>query len=875
MKAWHALSVEETREELAKDTQKYGPNELEEIETTRWYTMLARQFTNILILVLILATVLSFFIGDVVDALAILAIIIFNGLLGFVQEWKAETAIKNLKKILSPKCYIIQDDEKKEVDVKDLKPGDCVFLEAGNVVPADIRLSKSINLMINEASLTGESTSISKQTEAVSEQTPLANRKNMAYMGTHVVNGHGRGFVVAIGMDTEFGRIAELTGEIEESKTQLQKQLSVLGRQFGILALAASAVITLLGIMANRDILQMLMTGISLAVSAIPEGLPAVVTIALALGVRAMAKKKALMRRLQAAEALGVVSIICTDKTGTLTKNEMKIEKIWLPDRTIEITGVGYELEGDFKENQKTIDPSSQSDLMALLNTGLKCNHAKINKEKDRFKVEGSPDEAALIAAAVKSGLNQEHKGNITSEFTFDSNRKRMSVIEESKDERVVHVKGAPEVILKLSSHVLIADKKEKLNEKSQKKIEKAYIDFAEQGLRTLALARKTLSKDEVIDIDKAETDLTFLGIAGLLDPPRKAVPDALKKAKAAGIKIIMITGDSPLTAKAIAGQIGLKIEKTLTSSDLQDLSDEQLASLLKKEVLFARTIPKDKFRIVKLLQAQGDLVAMTGDGVNDTPALKQADIGIAMGIRGTDVARSVADIVLSDDNFASIIAAVEEGRRQYDNIRKFVLFLTSSNIGEMLAILINMIAGGPLILIPIQILWINLVTDSASAVSLSIEQAEKDIMERKPRKPEQPIITRLSFFLLGLFGSYIGIMTFILYQFYLNQSQALANTVAFTALVFMSNLHALNFRNLQNPIADIGWFSNKWLLIAILAMLSLQVLAIYLPWLQMILHTVPLSLFEWPVIILAALPLFLIPEFYKWLRKKDDTPTA
>ncbi|WP_133129994.1 cation-translocating P-type ATPase [Legionella yabuuchiae] len=869
MKAWHTKSVEETQKILEESTKDYGPNELQKIKSTRWYTMLARQFFNILILILVLATLLSFFLGDIIDAIAILTIVIFNGFLGFIQEWKAETAIKELQEMLSPQCTVIQNGEETVVDAKTLKPGDCVLLHSGDVVPADIRLTDSANLTINEAALTGESAPIAKNTKPLPEDTSLTERKNMAFMGTHVVSGRGRGLVVEIGMQTQFGRIAELTEQVSETQTRLQKELSILGRQFGIIALVISAIVVIVGIIGGRDIMKMFMTGISLAVSAIPEGLPAVVTIALALGVRAMARKKALLRKLQAAETLGAVSIICTDKTGTLTKNKMNVQKIWQADATYNIQGTGYEPSGTFEQDNEEIDPHSNNDLMALIETARTCNNARIKEKENTWEAVGSPDEAALMVMAMKAGLKQEPESEIIREFSFDSNRKRMSVIAKHNSNQVVYVKGAPEVILSLSTTYLIDGESKELTKDQRNTIEDAYIKLAEDGLRTLALARKTTGTEKELTVEEAESELTFLGCVGLVDPPRPEVLEAIKKAKRAGIKVMMITGDSPITAKAIAKEIGLKVENTLTSNDVKELNDEELSDLLQTQILFARTVPEDKLRIVKLLQSKDQLAAMTGDGVNDAPALKQADIGIAMGIRGTDVAKSVADIVLTDDNFASIIAAVQEGRRQYANIQKFVLFLASSNMGEVLAILINIFMGGPLIMVPIQILWINLVTDSATAISLSVEQPETDIMEHPPRKINQPILNWNSLLLLVFFGSYIGITAYVLYAFYLRESYELANTVAFTAIAIMANIHALNFRNLQRPIAEIGWCSNPWLLLAIGSMAALQLLAVYLPGLQTILHTTALSWRDWAIITLSALPLFLIPEGIKWLRGK------
>lgn len=867
MEPWHTLTVEETRKTLLSLPSHPGLNRIEEFEKVQWLKILARQFTNLLILVLLIAIFLSLFLGDIVDALAILAIVIFNGILGFIQEWKAETAIKKLKAMLSPRCRIIREGKELEIYTEKLMLGDCVILKAGNAVPADIRLTYVTNLMTDEAALTGESAPISKITDSLPEETPLANRCNMAFMGTHIVNGHGKGLVVAIGMNTEFGLIAKLTGEIIETKTRLQQQLATLSKQFGSLALLVSITVIILGIFGGKNIFTMLMTGISLAVAAIPEGLPAVVTITLAIGTVTMAHKKALLRRLEAAETLGAVSVICTDKTGTLTKNEMTVQKIWVPEGEINISGSGYNPTGSFYINGKMFDPQSHPDLIACLETGTKCNHANIKKEDGDWKAFGSPDEAALIVASVKTGIKEISNFEVITEFSFNSERKRMSIVERKNQHQIVHTKGAPEVMLNRCSYILLNGEVVGLTEQLRDCIVKAYTKFAKEGLRNLILAKKVIPINITVTEQNAETELIFLGIVGLFDPPRPEVPDALIKAKNAGIKVIMITGDSPLTAKSIANKIGLHIEKTVTSHDIETMSDEVLSELLKGDILFARTIPKDKFRIVQLLQNNNQLVAMTGDGVNDAPALKQADVGIAMGIRGTDVAKSAADIVLSDDNFSSIVSAIQEGRRQYANIRKFVLFLTSSNIGEILAILLNISIGGSLILLPVQILWINLVTDSATAISLSVEQEEKNLMHERPRQINEPILNNKSFLFLIIFGLYIGGMTLTLYLFYLNQSYALANTVAFTALVVMVNIHVLNFRNLHGPITEIGWFSNKWIMLAIISMIFLQIIAIYTPGLQEVLHTVPLTLKEWGIIILSSLPIFIIPDIYKSFR--------
>lgn len=853
-------------EAQARLTQ-YGQNKLAEEKAVHWPRVFLRQFTNFLILILVVAAVLSYFLGDLIDTIAILAIIVLNGTLSFVQEWKAETALKSLKNMLSPHCKVIRDGVMQDIDTMFLVPGDIVLLDSGGSVPADLRLIDAVNLKTDEAALTGESTPVDKDTRAVPADAHITERTCMAWMGTHIVNGRGQGVVTATGMDTEFGRIAGLTGEIQETETRLQRQLALLAKQLTLLVIAVTTIVIVAGWLGGRPLLQMIMAGISLAVAAVPEGLPAVVTITLALGMRVMAKRKALLRHLQTAETLGATSVICTDKTGTLTKNEMTIQKLWLGSGEISVSGVGYEPIGDFSKDGQPITPQDDPDLKILLETGRVCNHARITKTQTGWSAVGSPTEAAFITIAEKAGI-EDGDNNIFCEFSFNSTRKRMSVVEQCRDALCVHIKGAPEVLLGRADRVLINGEERPLDEEMRQRIIHAYTGFANEGLRTLALARKTLPPSGDIDEQQAESGLVFLGVAGIIDPPRPEAQDAIRNTNKAGIRVIMITGDSPDTAQAVARQIGLHVDKAITGAALREMSDTEMLDALKQDVLFARAVPEDKFRIVKLLQSQDQLVAMTGDGVNDAPALKQADIGIAMGIRGTDVAKGASDMVLSDDNFASIVNAVKEGRRQYANIRKFVNYLTTHNFGETIAIFINILTGSPLILLPVQILWVNLVTDSIAALSLSVEKAEDNIMDKPPRDVNQPILDKTSLTLLLVFGSYAALATLGVYHIYLEHSSyALANTLAFTTMVVLSNVGVLNFRSFDKPAHIIGWFSNLWLLAAILLMLLLQLAAVYLPALQTALDTVPLGLQEWGVIAAVALPMVLCSEIYKTLK--------
>ena len=840
----------------------YGYNELKRINKTPWYIIFLRQFTDVLILILFAAAAISLVIGEIGDAITILVIIVLNGILGFVQEFKAENAIEALKKMLHPTCKVLRDSKEKIIDAKLLVPGDIVLLETGDKIPADLRLIESYNLKVDEASLTGESEPVAKDTLTL----------NMAWMGTSVVNGRGMGLVVATGMNTQFGKIASMTQDVATEPTPLQKKLAVLGKKLGIYAVAISILVAFTGWLLGKDLLEMFLTGVALAVAVVPEGLPAVVTITLALGIKAMAKQKALLRRLQAAETLGAATIICTDKTGTLTQNQMTVKKIWLASsKEIDVTGSGYDPSGHFEFHGKKLDYRHDTDLLMLLKTALICNHAKVQKNGSDWEAIGEPTEAALVVAAYKAGLHTEDTQKIINEFSFNSIRKRMSVLVQDKDSLVAYVKGAPEIILERSSSYFKNGQIFPLDNVHKKEMKNIYRTMNKQGLRTLAIAFRKLPSDAKLSQESVENELTLLGVVGIIDPPHEEVPEAIKMAQSAGIKVIMITGDNPDTALSIANSIGLEVQKAVTSNDLSKMSDEKLQKELNTTVLFARARPEDKLRIVKVLKNTNEIVAMTGDGVNDAPALKEADIGIAMGKKGTDVAKSASDMVLSDDNFASIINAVREGRREYDNIQKFVLYLLSSNSGEVIAIFINILLGGPLILIPVQILWMNLVTDGMTAVALGVEPAEKNIMKRPPRAVDEPILDRYGIIMIAVLGSYVGLATLWLFHYYINKDPqngvVLAQTVAFTGIIVLEKINVLNYRSTREPITKIGFFSNKWLLLAIFFTISLQVCAVYVPFLQDALHTTALGWKDWGIILLVALPIFILTESYKWIR--------
>lgn len=893
---WHARDVKVVIERLQTDRhsglstaeaarrlEQYGPNVLKTVGKDPWYVVFARQFLSGLILILVAAAAIALLIGEVTDALTIMAIVVLNGILGFVQEWKAERAIEALQGMLSPHCTVVREGVEREIDAVALVPGDIVLLSIGDRVPADLRLVEALNLRVDESSLTGESVPVNKSIEPAESTAPLAERSSMTWMGTSATNGRAYGVVVATGMETEFGRIAQLTQTVGEETTPLQRKLGVLGKQLGILSIGISIVVGTTGWLLGKPLLEMFLTGVSLAVAVVPEGLPAVVTITLALGIRAMVGRRALLRRLQAAETLGAATVICTDKTGTLTQNEMTVQRIWLPAAEIEVTGVGYAPSGDFGVNGHTIEHDTRHDLLALLETGLRCNHARIYKDADGWREIGEPTEAALVVAACKAGLHPEDASLSVTEFSFNSLRKRMTIVEHRPEGLIAHVKGAPEVVLARASHILDGAQERELSGTDREAANAAYQSLAAQGLRTLAIARRSLPRGIALDEEHVERDLTLLGIVGIIDPPRPEVPDAIRLAYGAGIRVIMVTGDAPATALAIARRIGLRAKRAITGTELSGLDDTGLRRALEEEALFARTTPEHKLRIVTLLQEMGHVAGMTGDGVNDAPALKKADIGIAMGLRGTDVAKGASDMVLTDDNFASIIGAVEEGRRQYDNIQKFVRYLLSSNTGEVVAIFVNILLGGPLILLPVQILWMNLVTDGMTAVALGVEPVEKGIMHRPPRSPREPILDRLGILVILALGGYMGFATLWLFHYYMGNGQenalALAQTVAFTGLIVLEKINVFNFRSLDEPLAAIGLFSNPWLLLAWASSVGLQVCAVYVPFLQEALHTVPLGWTDWGLMLVIAAPVFVVAEAVKWWRHRlvahDELSTA
>ena len=863
-----------TADERSLRLAGYGPNEIKEEKKVSPLVVFLRQFRSILIGILIAAAVVSIFLNEIVDTIAILLIVILNAVVGFANEWQAEKAIDALKKMLGLRATILVSGSQVEVDSKDIVPGDVLVLEMGKKVPADAFVIHSATLQADESALTGESVPVEKAVCSLEEDTPLSGKRNMVFMGTTIVNGRGRAIVTATGMNTEFGEIAGLTESIKDEETPLSKRLNVLGRQISIISVLVAVLIVVAGVLQNRELQEMFMTAVSLAVAVIPEGLPAVVTLTLAIGIRHMYNKKCLIRHLSASETLGTVSIICTDKTGTLTKNEMTLKEIYTPGHFTEVGGAGYEPEGDFTRDGQMIDPTADGGIRAFLRAGLFCNHAVLEEVDGEWKILGMPTEGALVVAAHKAWIPEYTLDiqNIRKEFSFNSSRKRMTTILDAGGNNHAYSKGAPEVITGLSSFYLKDGEILPMDDTARNEFLEVYESMAKKGLRILAVAERELGDELPETAEEGEKDLVFLGFAGIIDPPREEVKEALRTCDSAGIGVIMITGDSALTAKAVADSVGLESDGVLGAADIDELSDEELEERLWKTRILARVTAEHKLRIVGILSAAGAVVAMTGDGINDAPALKKADVGIAMGIKGTDVAKEASDIILVDDNFDSIVEGVHEGRREYDNIQKFTRYLLSSNIGEIIAIAGGLMMNLPLVLLPIQILWMNLVTDGVAALAIGAEPAESDIMKHKPREIDRPVLDRRAMLMISVIGAWIGLLTLFVFIRSYESDISEARTMAFTGIIIFELINVLNFRSFRWNLTDIGILSNPFIVVALVASVIIQVAVIYIPWFQVFLSTVPMPAMDWIILAALGLPLLFAGELYKYIvRKKGE----
>ncbi len=883
--------------EAQKRFESYGANELQEAPPTSIWIKIYEQFANFVVILLLVAAVISAVLSDWIEAAAILTIVVLNAILGVVQESRAEEALAALKKMSAPDANVLRDGHRQAIPAREVVPGDIVFLEAGNFVPADVRLLETANLRIEEAALTGESVAVTKNPDLdLEEDAPLGDRKTMAYTGTVVSYGRGVGIVVGTGMGTEIGQIATMLQDVEEGDTPLQKKLDSFGRTLGWVTLVICGVVFVEGWIAGTPPLEMFMIAVSLAIAAVPEGLPAVVTITLALGMQEMIARNALIRKLSSVETLGSATVICSDKTGTLTQNEMTVTNIAVDGEFLDITGTGYDLEGDFLCDGLAVDlaedyPGIRTALwISALNNDAILETDYDEQGRRSIRMVGDPTEGALLIAAAKGGalpapLAQAYPR--IEEIPFDSERKRMVTIHAIKhpeagdvspfyDQKqeawyVVAQKGAPDIVLERCTHYQSRDDTVvPLDEEQRRRILAANDRMTSQALRVLGVAYRVIKdldyhSDGDLD-DSVEQELIFVGLLGMIDPARPEVLPALATAKKAGIRTAMITGDYPNTARAIAQEIGLLVEghRVLTGKDLDSISDEDLKETVKVTDVFARVSPEHKVRIVDAFRANNEVVAMTGDGVNDAPSIKKADIGIAMGITGTDVAKETADMVLTDDNYASIVSAVEQGRIIYSNIRKFVYFLLSCNIAEIATIFLATMFGWRSPLSAIQLLWLNLISDGAPALALGLEKGDPDLMDQPPRDPGEPILNRFMLTGIGIQTIAITAVTLSAYWIGLRNFPELAPTMAFVTLSFSELLRAFTARSERVPILKIGLFSNKVMNIAILSSLALLMAVVYIPFLQGIFDTVPLGWTQWRII----LPLLIGPSIAAELTK-------
>ncbi len=898
----NGLSAEDVRSRLAQ----HGPNELASQPRTPLWRLFVNQFLDFIVLLLIAAALISFALNDAIEGAAILAIVVVNAVIGLVQEQRADAAIEQLKRLAAPTAQVLRDGAHVTVASRDLVPGDIVYLEAGNFVPADGQLVESFNLQIDESSLTGESAPGQKQSETVSAaDAPIGDRTNMVFSGTTVSRGRATAVIVATGALTEMGTIAGLMSGIVHEHTPLQRRLNQLGRTLGIAALILCALVFALEAARNTDLGLITRSGIaayfasegasltnafmlatSLAVAAVPEGLSAIVTINLAIGMREMIKRHALVRRLTAVETLGSATIICSDKTGTLTQNVMTVVRGYCSGEFFRVTGEGGEPRGEFINDRSNaaVDPNApdHAALHALLRGGLLCSDALLEKWEGQHRTVGDPTEGALVVAAAKSGLMREAAEEAyprMDEIPFDSERKMMSTLHRASSESVlVLVKGAPDVVLGRCMRERGASGADAvLDATARARILAANHDFGAQSLRVLAVAERTVPALTSQDPDVVESDLTFVGLLGMMDPPRPEVASAIRTAATAGIRTVMITGDYPATAHAIAKQIGLVVDGTdelvVSGAEISAMNDEALSERVKLASVFARVSPEDKLRLVGAFKHNGHVVAMTGDGVNDAPALKRADIGVAMGITGTDVSKEVADMVLTDDNFASIVSAVEQGRVIYANIRKFVVYLLGCNIAEIIVILGASVAGLASPLNAIQLLWLNLITDGAPALALGLERAEPDVMNQPPRPPKEPLIGRSMIARLTTQSLSLAAVVLAVYVLALQFAPGEAHTMAFVTLALAELPLAYASRSERLPVTALGVFSNRTLQLAVAVSLLGILAVVYVPALQPIFDTTPLSLAHLAALLPAIFAPALAVETAKHITGRNPIP--
>jgi P-type Ca2+ transporter type 2C len=881
---WHAMSAEKVLEtlnceienglsdnEVGKRTEKYGPNEIPKGKKRSWLSRLLMQFHNVLIYVLMGAAVITALMEHWVDTGVIVAVVIINALIGFIQEGKAEKALESIRKMLSLETVVVRDGKKQTIDADKLVPGDVVYLKSGDKVPADVRLAKSKDLRVEESALTGESTAVEKNTDPVDESAVIGDQLSMAFSGTVVVYGKATAVVVKTGADTEIGRINQMISSVEDKTTPLLKQIEKFGKKLSVaIILVAGAFFAFGYFLRDYSLSELFLAAIGIIVASIPEGLPAIMTITLAIGVQRMAKRNAIIRRLPSVETLGAVNVICSDKTGTLTRNEMTAKTIITAENAFKISGTGYSPEGKFTLDDKEINPEEDKVLLQLLRAARVCNNSEIGKDENgNWKLTGAPTEGALLTMSYKAGL-EDFKPERIDTIPFESEHKYMASLNRLDDETIVFLSGAPERILELCDKQYTEEGDEQLNENYwEEKMQEA----AAGGHRMLALAFNVTDKNRSeIEKEDLENKQIFLGLVGIIDPPREEAIKAIEECQSAGVQVKMITGDHAATAMAIGKQIGIGDgEKSLTGKDLEQMSDEELRRQVQDYDIYARTSPEHKLRLVKALQDNGSLCAMTGDGVNDAPALKKADIGIAMGIKGTEVSKDASEMVLADDNFATIVKAIEEGRTVYDNIRKALFFIIPTNGAEALVLMSAILFGIAMPIMPAQILWVNMVTAVTLALALSFEPMESNVMDRPPRDADASILGGLFVWRITFVSVIIGSLT--LGVFSLLRSNGLedeaARTVAVNTLVAGQVFYLFNCRKIKHPAIGKGFFNNPYAFIAVGALIILQMCFVYLPFMNTFFDTQSIAAKYWLYPLAAGAIVFVLVELEKIILRK------
>jgi Ca2+-transporting ATPase len=908
---WHSFEVDEAIRELdssesgltTKEAQerlaKFGPNELKKEKGRSVFSILLHQFKDILLIILLVATGLSLVMGEFIDALIIVVIVIVSVLLGFRQEYRSGKALEALKKMTAPMAMVLRDGKEHRIHARDLVPGDILLLYTGDRVPADARLIEAVNLKMEEAALTGESAPVDKFTKALPDETQLNDRRNLLFTGTILVYGRAKAIVTTTGMKTEFGKIAEMVQTTTQESTPLEKRMAGVGKWIGILVICIAIGVGVIGVLQGRQVLDMIQWAISLAVAAVPVALPAIVTASLSVGMYRMAKVNTIVKRLPAVETLGSTSVICSDKTGTMTKGEMTVQRIYVNNKAFKVTGIGYSPTGNFLFEEKKVDPDDE--LKMLLKIAALCNDSnfELDAKENKWVIKGDPTEGALVVVAAKADICKEtidKQESRIAELPFSSERKRMTTIHAVDKKKIAYMKGAPEIVLEKCNRILLNGKIIKFEDKEKANIYKVSEAMALQALRNLGFAYKELPASQEAFGEDLEKDFIFVGITGMIDPPRDEVKDAISICKRAGIKVVMITGDHKLTAVAVGKELNLLGEnsiedKILTGAELDKISDSQLIEMIDGIVIYARVAPEHKTRIVNAWKVKNQVVAMTGDGVNDAPALKMADIGVSMGITGTEVTKEASDMVLADDNFASIVKAVKEGREIYGNIKKYLTYLLRCNIMEILVVLIAVISVPALaqILSPnseialmgeaaialttVQLLWINLTTDGLPAIALSVDPGDPDLMDQKPRNPKESIFTRdVKVYLTAvpILMAALLLGGYLLYRPWESMQQLFeARTQLFTTLILMELANALSARSLKYPVYKVGFFKNKLLWYALISSLLLQVAILYLPGLQSAFDITVPTLQIWLIAWASTAFVFVMVELGKYVASK------